>query len=247
MKALITHIHGYSTFDGPGIRTTVFFKGCNLCCHWCHSPENQNPHIETGKSGKVYGQEITVAEVVKQCLANRIFFDQSGGGVTFSGGDPMYYPDFAYACCEKLHSEGIHIALDTYGYCSWDTMKLFLPVVDLWLYDVKLLNPERHKHLCGTDVSVSMGNLKLLALCGANVRMRMAVIPGINMHEAEQIADLLSSWGLFGIDLFPYHDYGKSKCEDLGRDYLMTCSPPTCDEMSRVVDIFKSRGFDVGL
>lgn len=253
MTGIITNIQPFATHDGPGIRTTVFFKGCQLACKWCCNPETQgSPKVEHGKlvtrQPFFWGHEIELDELVKLLLKDRQFYDTSGGGVTLSGGDPLYQPDFVYALCERLKAEEIHVAMDTYGHCSAELIRSFTEVVDLWLYDIKSLNYRKHMEFTGVSHLPSLTNLINLSKLGKRIWARIAIIPGFNDSEEDVllISSFLKQWEIRPekISLFPYHVYGTGKYEILGRTYEMTRSNLSDQDIMFAYDIL-SQDFNV--
>ena len=252
MKATIFDIQRNSFVDGPGIRTTLFFKGCNLNCKWCHNPESQSakPQImfykdkctRCGKcrevcpnhlkkcdfcgkcelycvadARKICGREYTVDEVFSEVVKDKTFYDNSGGGVTFSGGECMLQIDFLCEILEKCKENGIHTAVDTAGNVPWEYFERILKYTDLFLYDIKLFDREKHKQYTGADNNVILDNLKKLFECGASVWIRIPVISGVNDTEEEmrKIKEFLKAYSPLKIELLCYHEMGGHKYEAL--------------------------------
>ena len=243
MKATVFDIQRFSVHDGPGIRTTVFMKGCALRCAWCHNPEGLLPDIGTqffakeciscGRCGgvrsienamncpaealRVSGREIDTAELLSEVLRDRAFYSD-GGGVTFSGGECLLQADFVAEMLKLLHEEGINTAVDTAGFVPWSNIEKTLADCDLYLYDVKCADPVLHKRYTGADNSLILANLDRLAASGANILARVPVIPSFNDNEAElsAIAEILKKVGITEATMMPYHTLGKSKYETLG-------------------------------
>lgn len=249
LTATIFDIQRTSMVDGPGIRTTVFFKGCNLHCAWCHNPESQNaapqmlfyrdkctgcgkcaqvcPHALQScdlcgkctiycptEARKICGKEYTVEEILHEVEKDKLFYDTSGGGVTFSGGECMLQIDFLeailQACCEK----GLSCAVDTAGAVAWERFARVLPYTDLFLYDIKCMDPKKHKEYVGADNTLILSNLARLLEAGAPVWIRVPVIAGVNdtVAEMEAIRDFLHSHGkVQRVELLPYHRMGENK------------------------------------
>jgi len=252
MTGIITNIQSYCIHDGPGIRTVVYFKGCQLACKWCANPETQgDSKVIEGKEAPAgqqwfWGKQVEVDELVSILMKDRVFYDQSDGGVTLSGGDPLYQPEFTYELCEKLKANGIHVAIDTSGYCSWDTIRNFLPVVDLWLYDIKSMNTDKHRDFTGVTNLWPMRNLLKLSKHGANINVRIAVIPGFNnsVKDMTAISDYLKHTEIKDISLFPYHIYGMGKYERLGRKYEMPTESHPEELIRWICDYFNDCGFN---
>lgn len=253
-KAMIFDIQRNSFVDGPGIRTTVFFKGCNLRCKWCHNPESQSfekqmmfykdkctgcgkcrevcpNHLKKcdfcGKcelycpadARKVCGREYTPAEVFAEVIKDKAFYDNSGGGVTFSGGECMLQLDFLREILEKCKSAGIHTAVDTAGNVPWKSFEKILPFTDLFLYDIKAFGAELHRKGTGVSNELILENLKNLS-GRADVIVRIPVIGGYNDNDEEirQIADFLKQIKIIKAELLPYHAMGEHKYTALGRN-----------------------------
>lgn len=255
MKATVFDIAKCSYVDGPGTRTTVFLKGCNLRCKWCHNPEGLSAEKQLmfyadkcDKCGKclavcphnlkncdacgrceVYchsgarklaGQEMTAAEVVHEVKKDKIFYDLSGGGVTFSGGECMLRPDFLAEALEDCKAAGIRTAIDTAGNVPWESFKKVLPFTDLFLYDVKCISGGLHRAGTGCGNEVILENLKKLSEC-AEVTVRIPVVGGFNDSAAEmqKIAAFLSALRVKNTELLPYHGMAEKKYAALGMPF----------------------------
>ena len=267
---LISHVQKYSTRDGPGIRDTVFFKGCPLGCLWCSNPElirprpdvlyDRNQCVQCGTcisacprdalsfdddhrvvvdrqacraSGEcvsacpegaleLVGREIGVDALVTELLKDSVFYETSGGGVTFSGGEPLYQSGFVRQVAEKLKESGIHTALDTCGDVSWCRFEEVLDVIDLVLYDIKVADRDVHTQLTGRDNDIILANAHVLARRGIPMHIRLVAVPGLTDSRDElnarmEIVKELST--VEQVDLLPYHRYGVGKYERLGLDY----------------------------
>ena len=234
-----------STVDGPGIRTAVFFKGCNLDCKWCHNPESKSPEPELAlfrekcigcgacsevceHSGncilcgecaescpadarRLYGSRYTVDQLYEIICADADYYRATGGGVTFSGGECMLYPEFIAELAEKCAKSGISVAVDTAGNVPWSAFEAVLPYTSLFLYDIKALDPSLHKKGTGVDNSLILENLERLLKAGREVIIRTPVIPGYNDGaELERICTYCAERGLRH-ELLPYHAIGESK------------------------------------
>ena len=275
-KSMIFDIERNSYVDGPGIRTTVFFKGCNLRCAWCHNPESQSPKPQMlfyrdkckgcgkckaicptpdhctlcGKctfycpadARKVCGKEYTVEEVLSEVLKDKAFYDNSGGGVTFSGGECMLQVDFLAEILQKCKENGIHTAVDTAGHVPFASFEKVLPYTDLFLYDIKVMDPEKHKTYVGADNALILENLKKLLNTGANIWIRIPVIGGINdsIEEMQKVKEFLTLWGKpQKVELLPYHAMGEHKYTALGKENR-TFSVPNAETMHRLQSLFQS-------
>ena len=251
MKATIFEIQRTSFVDGPGIRTTVFFKGCNMKCKWCHNPESQAYekqvmfHKEkcTGcgrcknisrsdinficfnDAREVCGKEYSADEVLENVVSDKAFYDNSGGGVTFSGGECMLQIDFLTEILKKCKSAGLHTAVDTAGNVPWDYFEKILPYTDLFLYDIKAY--DNALHIAGTGVSNKkiLENLVKLAP-KSDIIIRIPIIGGYNdnAEEMKQIAEYLKPLHISKAELLPYHGMAKNKYEALNMKF--TDYPP---------------------
>jgi pyruvate formate lyase activating enzyme len=289
-------IKRFSIHDGPGIRTTVFFKGCPLRCQWCHNPESQafRPELTVRESRcircgacleacprgaiswngastpvtgekcercgacveacyadarELVGREMTVAELVPEIERDRAFYDESGGGVTISGGEPLAQPDFLLALLQACREREIHTALDTCGYAPWETLDRVRPFVDLFLYDLKLMDGARHREFTGAGNERILDNLHRLSALGYDIVLRVPVIPGIN-DDGENLRQIAAfAAGLPGrhpLDLLPYHRAAADKYMRMGRAYeLHEVKPPAADEMLKIEQILRESDLHV--
>ena len=228
MKGLIFDIKRFAIHDGPGVRVTIFFKGCPLGCWWCHNPESRNTNPETvlreqKVNGRVFkveedvGTRMTVDELMLEIEKERIFFEDSGGGVTFSGGEPLLQHKFLNLILKVCNQNSIHTALDTTGYASEEVLMKIMNKVDLFLYDIKHLNDAVHKKYTGVSNKVILENLTILYENEKNIIIRFPLIPGVN-NDQEHINSLqLYLKNKFPvirqIDLLPYHNIADHKYE----------------------------------
>jgi pyruvate formate lyase activating enzyme len=295
VRGLVFDIRHYSVHDGPGIRTTVFFKGCPLACWWCHNPEGRLPKpslmffedrcVACGECAAVCphgavvldeggvhtnaevcracgtcadacpsgarelaGRWMSVPEVMQEIEKDRVFYDQSGGGVTLSGGEPLAQPHFFEALLEACAARGIHTVVETCGFARRELLLSLAPKVDLFLFDLKLFDAARHQTYVGVSNQAILANLEALARKAKGIVIRYPVIPGIN-DQAEEVAatgDFLAGLGLTRIDLLPYHQTGVSKYRRLAMDYrLPELKPPSTDDLHEVVQAFSRAGMTV--
>ena len=294
MKANIFNIQRFSIHDGPGIRTTVFFKGCHLKCTWCHNPESQNSEREIlydknkctlcGKCMKacknnaieiknnilttnmdkctfkgdctvccinsarqVAGKEYTVDEVVGEVLKDRVFYKNSKGGVTLSGGEPLIYADFVEELLKKLKKENIHTAVDTCGYGDFEVLERISKYTDLFLYDLKLMDDDKHILYTGLSNAVIIDNLIRLSKIHKNINLRLPLIEGINADEDNMIRILkfIKDTNVKKINFLPYHDIGRHKYEKLSRPYSENMKRPADEKLKRFKEIFEKEGYKV--
>ncbi len=225
---IIFDIKRFAVHDGPGIRTTVFMKGCPLSCQWCHNPESRSADIctvsKTVRVGdksftedEIVGSEMTVEEVMTELRKEQIFMEESGGGVTFSGGEPLQQADFLLKMLAACKSEKMHTTVDTTGFSNLKTLEKVAATTDLFLYDLKLIDDNLHKSYTGVSNQLILGNLEKLLELGKKVRIRMPMIPGITFTEENinQTLDYLSGlkFPIEGVDLLPYHNTASHKYE----------------------------------
>lgn len=244
VKGRIFDIQRFSVHDGPGIRTIVFLKGCRLRCRWCCNPESQEYAIqEMNKDGKieVVGRDVTVGEVIEEVLKDRIFYARSGGGLTLSGGESMCQPDFAAALLQEAHAHGINTAIETTACAPAEVVDRIIPHVDTVLMDIKHINSEKHKAFTTQPNELILQNAKRIADSGANLIIRVPVIPGFNDTEEEIRAIAEFASGLRNVKqlhLLPYHAFGSDKYRWLGRDYtLPDIKTPSDEHMHRLLEV----------
>ena len=293
-KPLIFDIKRYSINDGPGIRATIFLKGCPLNCQWCHNPESISPKIQKlftaskcigcgeccricpvqacaltpegivtdeklctlcGKCAEVCptlatemsGQYLSVEELIEIIEKERPFFEQSGGGVTFSGGEPLLYPEFLIELLDACGKQNIHSAIDTSGYVKGETLLRVAGHTDLFLYDLKMIDAAQHRHFTGVDNQLILNNLTALAETGATIQIRIPLIGGVNDDVQSVKAFAACVGGLAGerkeINLLPFHDVARGKDLKLGqgRD-LSALKEPGLESVARALEIFGEYG-----
>lgn len=219
MEANICNIQKFSLHDGPGIRTVVFFKGCPLRCRWCANPESQERALGTGQD--LSGRRASLQEVLDVCLQDKPFYEESGGGVTLSGGEALLWPDFALALLQALHREGVHTALETTGFAEPQVFQSVAAETDFFLYDMKHWDAVRHREGTGADNSLILQNLRWAIAAGKEVLPRIPVIPGYNdsLPDAKGFCRRLREAGAERAQLLPFHQMGERKYALLGRDY----------------------------
>ncbi|PHP53780.1 radical SAM protein [Actinomyces ruminis] len=225
---VVFNIQRFSLHDGPGIRTVVFLKGCPLACPWCANPESINPGVEqfldpaTGEATPA-GRRHTLAEVLKECEADRPFFEESGGGVTLSGGEPMLQHAFATALLQELQRRGMHTAMESTGHVAPPVFDRALDHLDYLLIDVKHHDRDAHKRWTGGYNDLPLRNLSRALERGIETRVRIPVIPAVNdtPTDAAAFAEQLHSLGVGRVQLLPFHQFGERKYLLLGRPYRM--------------------------
>ena len=257
---LIFDIKRFAVHDGPGIRTTVFMKGCPLACQWCHNPESISSAIctvpkTTILDGKTYiedetvGRELSVDDLMHEILKDRVFMAESGGGVTFSGGEPLMQPTYLKEMLVACKEKGLHTVVDTSGYASLDVLKQIARHTDLFLYDLKVMDDELHRQLTGVSNQLILSNLSYLVQEGYSVRVRIPIIPGVS-DRLENINDtiaFLSKFGksLQGVDLLPYHRTAHHKYDRFGiENHFKHTKAVQKSELAVLQAQFKSAGFE---
>ena len=217
--AVVFDVEHFATREGPGIRTAVFLKGCPLRCMWCHNPESWSPKVEKYPDGTIIGRERTVGDVLEEVLRDKPFYDNSGGGLTVSGGEPLFRGEFVRELFSQAKNAGVSTAIETSGYAPEGLIRDLMPVTDLWLYDCKGLDPAKHKEHVGVDNAVILRNLRFLDASGAKIILRAPMIPGVNDFPAnlKALAELANGLkGVSELDVEPYVAYGIEKAHKLG-------------------------------
>ena len=288
MNINLLKIQRFSIHDGPGIRTTVFFKGCPLRCRWCHNPESipapavfmwnerlctlcglcglvdkdrRFHHPEDVNLDKyrnicvagaltVHGFELSIEAVMEQIRKDRDYYENSGGGVTFSGGEPLQQPDAAVALAAACHAENFQVYLDTSGFANEAVFTRVAAAVDGFLFDVKLMDPVLHREFTGVDNTLIFENFQRAVAGGKPVRMRVVLIPGLTDTPANLAAlvKLIHETGFIGpVDLMPYHNMGSGKYRHLGLVHRMNgCKAPSKKQIADVVNYLKRNGIAAG-
>ena len=212
-EALVFNLQKFSIHDGAGIRTDVFFQGCNLRCGWCSNPESQPMEPLPGEKATAY----TVDALVKELVKDKPFYDESGGGVTLTGGEALLHPEFVLELCAALHAAGIHVAMETAACVGEDVFARVLSAVDFAYIDLKHYDEEKHKAGTGVGNALILRNIKHALASETPVVIRIPVIPGYNDGEADSIgfANLLNELGAKEVQLLPFHQLGESKYKRL--------------------------------
>ena len=292
-KTLILDIQKFSIHDGPGIRTTIFLKGCPLNCLWCHNPEsksygaqlsyNEEKCIMCKKCEKVckvgvhtfennihkvnfskcvlcrkcvevcpvnalsiYGREMSVDEILDEAEKDKDFFKNTGGGITISGGEPLSRIDFSLELAKGAKKRGLHVAVETSGYVGTKSLEKIIDYVDLFLFDYKVTDRELGKKLIGTDnFDKILENLDLIYKRKKDIIIRCPFIPENNVTEKHftGILELEKKYpGILGIEILPYHNFGKSKASNIGEEYEIEVKMPDEEEIERWMTKFKKMG-----
>lgn len=293
---MIFSIQRYSIQDGPGIRTTVFMKGCPLQCRWCSNPESQNPYpeimvrrqkcqacgrcVESCESGavslvdgaahidrsvcvrcmscveacptgtlEITGKSMSLEEVIDESSRDEIFYQNSGGGVTLSGGEPLYQPEFTYQLLKSCKERALSTALDTCGYAPWEHLERVLQFTDLILFDLKHLDPEIHLEGTGVRNELIRDNLERIVRAGrSRIWIRIPVITGYNDSEpyVKDLALAMRDMPVEKISLLGYHEWGRSKYTSLGREYPLDGTAALDEErLNSLRGIMESEGLSV--
>jgi pyruvate formate lyase activating enzyme len=237
MKGLIFDIKRFTIHDGPGIRTTVFFKGCPLACVWCHNPESVLPEPESvikqikfdGKDierEEIIGSFYTNDELMQEILKDKLFYNESNGGVTFSGGEPLLQHAFLKEAMLACRAEGIHIALDTSGYANEKTFQEIAALSNLVLFDIKEIDEARHLHTTGVSNKPIFHNLQWLATAGIRTILRVPIIPGYTFCETytkalKNLLKSIKSDTVHEVNLLPYHAAAAHKYTRCGYENKM--------------------------
>lgn len=297
MDGTIFNIQRYSIHDGPGIRTTVFFKGCPLSCWWCHNPESQNlnkeimyienrcvhcgtcfkncneeaiifsngkPLIDDKKCTlcgecinkcpanalELVGRTISVTNLMKEIEKDVIFYDESGGGVTFSGGEPLLQFEFLDSLLEACKKSEIHTAIDTCGYTSWERLEVIASKTDLFLYDVKIIDNAKHKKYIGVSNDIILKNLEKLSKNGNRIFVRIPIIPGINDDDdnIDKTGEFLSKLRIEQVNILPYHSIAVDKYYRLRKTYKLSgLSEPDTNKINQILGKLKNYNLNVKL
>ena len=258
MQGTIFDIKHYAIHDGPGIRTTVFLKGCPLGCWWCHNPESRAKEILTYQKKEKIGDKFveieesageyySVDRVMKEIEKDRVFFEESKGGVTFSGGEPFYQFNFLMELLKACKKKEIHTCVDTTAYVDKDKIQKAAAYTDLFLYDLKHIDDEQHKRYTGVCNKPILENLILLDHLKKEIQIRYPLIPGINDDETDilkMMAFLQKLRKLHPVTILPYHKIGKHKYSQFGIEYKMNgIEEPSKEQIEKVKKLFETAGF----
>ncbi len=265
MTGEIFDLRKFSIHDGPGIRTTVFFRGCPLSCWWCHNPEGigrpgefhpvaigrKSSRPVMDENDRYVGPKVKVEAVAREVLKDKVFYDESGGGVTMSGGEPMMQPEFLGELLKLCTINGIHTALDTSGFAPWSEYEKLKGTVDLFLFDLKLIDDRDHMRYTGVSNRVIHENLGKLCTRGERIWIRIPLIPGITDGDGaiDSILAFLRDYDkLKRVCLLPYNRMGEDKFMRMNLNYkpgrLRTQSKRT---IARIRDRFLGAGFKVSI
>ena len=251
-KACIFNIQKFSIHDGPGIRTTIFFKGCPLRCYWCSNPESWNGQPEPmwdsiEKRDIIVGEYKTIDELVTEAVKDIDFYEESGGGVTLSGGEVLFQTDFAVELLKELKKEKIHTACETSGYGSSENFEALIKHTDLILFDLKHYDDKRHKFGTGQSIKSVLENLSIAAKLHSDLVVRVPIIPSYNdsKEDATAFSKLLHGKGVKNVELLPFHQFGENKYANLNKEYPMKGVSQLHDEdLKDFKEILLSRGLN---
>lgn len=290
---IVFDIQKFSVNDGPGVRTAVFMKGCQMKCLWCHNPESlsskkqlafneqkcigcqdckqvcpNDVHSFTAEGHhivnfdacqtcglcvdacmqdalKIYGKAMSVDEVFAEIIKDKVYFDKSGGGVTLSGGEALKQFDFCLALAKKCQQNGISVCIETNGASKKQHYQTIAPYVDLFLFDYKATGDKLHKQLTGMTRKLVDDNLRTLNEIDAQVILRCPIIPGYNLSDEHllAIAELGDSMtNIQKVEVLPYHNFGKGKAQEIGRDWNVDTAIPDEDDAERWINQIRSHG-----
>jgi len=289
-EGIVFNIQRLSIHDGPGIRSTIFLKGCPLHCLWCSNPESQNEDLEIAcfpnlcigcgacadvchrqiiekegtysikdrrkcdlcmkcveecctTSKQLVGKKYAEEDLLQEILKDEQFYESSGGGVTFSGGEPLNQADFLISMLKKCKENGLNTAIETSGFADTDKLLAVAGYSDLIYYDIKHMDEESHEALTGVSNTLILSNLKELAKVHDNIIVRIPVIPTLNddVDNIRKTADYAAELSVNALELLPYHNLGESKYANIGKKYTLSeLSVPEEDHMKELADEAKS-------
>ncbi|PKQ60316.1 hypothetical protein BZG02_19890 [Labilibaculum filiforme] len=262
MNGIVFDIKRYAVHDGPGIRTTIFLKGCPLRCWWCHNPESFSQQIEEfSQCNKLaeksietrvkIGKEYAVSQLIKEIEKDQLFFDESGGGVTFSGGEPLLQIDFLDAMLKECRLMDLHTVVDTSGFAPKKHFERIIDSVNLFLFDVKHMDDGEHQKLTGVSNKQILENLKYLIEKGKKLMIRYPMIPGFNDSKENilKMMEFLADWtSQLEIHILPYHRIGRDKYARFHKENRMPDIPSLQEEDARwAKELFEKAGFTVNI
>lgn len=298
MNVIITQMQRFSVNDGPGIRTTCFFKGCPLECRWCHNPETQMPFpevffkenfcklceacvaacpqqavtlvrehavinrlkctlcmkcVDACKYGAIEttGKSYTTEEIIQYVLRDQVFHARSGGGMTISGGEPYYQPGAVAELAVMAKERGIHLVVDTCGHTDWTNLEKTASNIDLFLYDIKHIDEEKHRNFTGISNRMSLENAARLTQIHDGVVARVPIIPGFNdsAEELGEIMKFIETCRFTRIDLLPFHNFATAKYAWLNKNYLYANQNSISKEYAeeQYLPMFQNKGYEIGI
>jgi pyruvate formate lyase activating enzyme len=240
VQGYIHSIETCGTVDGPGIRFVIFTAGCPLRCLYCSNPDCR--YIENG-------EKVTVDELIEEVKKYTSYMNASGGGVTVSGGEPLYQPHFVAEIFRQCKALGIHTALDTSGYCDLQVAKPVIEQADLVLLDIKSFDPEIYQKVTSVSLKPTLAIANYLNTIGKPTWIRFVLVPGLTdaPHNIAGLADFVATLeNVEKVEILPFHKMGEYKWEQLGYEYqLKDTQPPTAEQVQTAQMIFRSRGINV--
>lgn len=251
MKVRVTNIQRFCLSDGPGIRTVVFLKGCNLKCPWCANPENINflieKYIKNEKVG-IYGKDMDIDEVFECIMKDKKYYLKNSGGVTFSGGEPLLQASSLMLLLKMLKKENIHITIESALMVSTSLLELVISYIDYFIVDIKILDKIKANEVLGGDISLYYKNLEILNKYKKNYSFRIPLVKGYTLesYNLNKIIDLLKKYKSNSVEIFKVHDLALSKYKSLGME--MECFDEISDdEVKYVYDRLKNEGIKVDI
>jgi pyruvate formate lyase activating enzyme len=263
LTGVIFDLKKYAVHDGPGIRTTVFLKGCPLNCAWCHNPESMIAEPETLKvkrrviggsireNEEVIGRRISISDLIKEIEKDLLFYDESKGGITFSGGEPFMQTEFLLEALRETKLRDINTAIDTSGYTNYSNFQKVIPFTDLFLFDLKVMDDEVHQKYTSVSNKLILENLEKLSESDVRLRVRIPLIPKITDTE-KNINDVLSFLSTLKknlpVDLLPYNEICEGKYERFNRNFeLKKAATQSDSQLESIKEQFTKNGFEVKL